>query len=128
MKKIFLAVVVLIFLSLFSCTPTTPVTPAATTVEYQFTASDPSLLFNVTYNDKNSTPGAGNFLTGWRTSFTPSNLPFTASLFIINPQFNTRPASVTQKILVNGIVVEQATTDMSLSTMINSKQIQYTIN
>lgn len=119
---------VLLSVIFFNCTPTNPTNPTTTTVEYQFTASDPSLLFNVTYNDKNSTPGAGNFLTGWRTSFTPSNLPFTASLFIINPQFNTRPATVTQKILVNGIVVQQATTNMSLSTMLNSKQIQYTIN
>ena len=111
-----------------SCTPDNPVIPATTTVEYQFTASDPTLLFTIIYNDNNSGGGAGNFLTGWRTSFSPSNLPFTASLLVSNPQFNTRPATVTQKILVNGNVVQEATTTLSLSTMLSSKQIQYTIN
>lgn len=127
MKKIFYSSIISILIFL-GCTPTSPSNPATTTVEYQFTASDPTLLFNIFYNDNNPGGGGGNFLTGWRTSFSPSNLPFTASLFVLNQQFNTRPATVTQKILVNGVVVQEATTTMSLSTNISSKQIQYTIN
>ena len=128
MKKIYFPVIVTISLFINGCTPTSPSNPATTTIEYQLTASDPTLSLAVFYNDNNPGGGAGNFLTGWRTSFSPSNLPFTASLTVDNFQVNTIPVTVTQKILVNGIVVQEATTTMSISTGINSKQIQYTIN
>lgn len=128
--RFILTLLILVFFTV-SCKKETSPDPSnanGKVVEYQFSAVNTSVLFNVTYNGKDSQTGGGNFASGWTTSFTQTELPFTASLNIMNITAPSIPISVTQKILVNGTVVKQATTTLDAATGVVNKQIQYTVN
>ncbi len=102
----------------------------STTVEYQFIASNPSVSLFVVYTNKDeistTVPAA---TSGWKTTFTPTNLPFSANLLVRNlnvggPQI---VQTVTAKILVNGVVVQESTKVLDLANNIDN-QIQFTVN
>ena len=126
MKPIFITAI--FFLSIFfgGCTPETPATSVGTNVEYQFTASNPNIVFIINQNDKDGNSIGGAYSTGWRASFTPANLPFTASLRVFDDNQPFSNVTVTLKILSNGIVVKESTS--TLTTNNRALQIQATIN
>lgn len=76
------------------------------------------------YTDYNSTLVPITCKTGWKISFTPTNLPFTAG-FMAMPIDGIGPIIYTQKILLNGKVVQENIIDDS---QVPFNQIQYTIN
>ena len=113
-----------------SCTPDSPVTSINKTVEYQFTASNPSVSLFVVYTNKDeisiTVPAA---TSGWKTTFTPTSLPFSANFLVIDLSVNSGGHhTVTAKILVNGVVVQEATKVIDISTNLGTNQIQFTIN
>lgn len=113
-----------------SCTPNSPGTSTNKTVEYQFTASNPSVSLFVVYTNKDevsiTVPAA---TSGWKTTFTPTSLPFSANFLVRDLSVNSGgPHTVTAKILVNGVVVQEATKVLDISTNLGTNQVQFTVN
>ena len=129
MKQSYIFLITFLSVILFSCTPdspVTPTTPVGTNVEYQFTASNPSTTFVIYQNDKDGNFISGVYSTGWKASFIPTNLPFTASLQVLDNNQPFSNVTVTLKILKNGIVVKESTS--TLTTNNRTLQIQTAIN
>ena len=126
--KNLIAFVLLSSLLFWGCTPDSPTTPMGRLIEYNFTSSDPNIVFQVIYNNKDEI-AISNFLSsGWNTTFSPTSLPFSSSLFVRNyTGQGGSNVSVTVKILVDGNVVSQSTKVLSNSNSFTN-QIQFTVN
>jgi hypothetical protein len=98
-------------------------------VEYIVTATNPSASLEVFFNNTGGLSGGGFYLSGWTYTFTPSQKPFTASLEVGLGTYTEPSTTVTLRILVNGIVVEQVTGTVTapIGNGIN-QQIQYVVN
>ena len=128
MKILFYSLVLMIIILLSSCTPDSPSTSTNKTVEYQFTASDPSVSLFVVYTNKDeisiTVPAA---TSGWKTTFTPTSFPFSANFLVRDLSGAIGVNSVTLKILVNGQVVQESTKILDTSNML-THQVQFTVN
>ncbi len=130
MKNLFYSLVVITTIVITSCTSNNPGTSTNKTVEYQFTASNPSVSLFVVYTNKDEISITVPAVTsGWKTTFTPTSFPFSANFLVRNlntggPQI---VQTVTAKILVNGVVVKESTKVLDLANNIDN-QIQFTVN
>jgi len=132
MKKIIKTIFTIATLVLLttSCKKNSTNKSNSTTVEYQFTATNPSVSLFVVYTNKDeistTVPAA---TSGWKTTFIPYSLPFSANFLVrnLNVGGSQIAQTVTAKILVNGVVVQESTKVLDLANNIDN-QIQFTVN
>ena len=126
MKRNRLFVLVICFFIIISCSKNSS-SSSGSSVQYQVTATNSSAQMIIAYNNSLGQLISGNYKSGWTSSFTPAQKPFTASLQAsIYPINGIDSTTVTLKILVNGAVVQSVTQPISV-TSIALAQIQYTL-
>jgi hypothetical protein len=117
--------ITLLFVTFISCKkPGNDPSNSTTTVKYQVTSTNTTGQFVAAYNNMAAQYISGLYQSGWETSFTPSNKPFTATLNV-SPYNATM--TVTLKIFVNNSVVKEVTGQISNTTG-TMQNIQYVVN